>query len=153
LDPIFDDSRADGLQTLIGIQSPSLGLGLFRTDERIVNSETFGSIGCGDSSVLRFLDDIWEPMFPLSIFEAQVIASYLVSVASRYIDGCGGGPDSASIYADGNVTQGTGGVFPNEKARFNHCEKEIGRALRELLLSGGTKVVAMQPIPQKLKDQ
>jgi hypothetical protein len=105
------------------------------------------AIGFGDMSVLKYLSKFLLPDNALDVSEAHVLASYIVSVACRYVDGCSGGPDQKTIHRDGSITSGSGGVFPNEKERFAYSEQEIGRGLRELLLSGGTKTVITQPLP------
>ena len=93
-------------------------------------------IGSGDSSAIRHLSDFL-PRDNYTVDEASVLASYLVSVANRYIDGCSGGPDICVLNMQGQISHGTGGVFPDQEARFRHCEVEIGKELRALLLRGG----------------
>ena len=43
------------------------------------------------------------------------------------------------LLSNGKIQENTGGVFSNQTERFSYCEKQIGRALLQLLLSGGTK--------------
>jgi hypothetical protein len=71
--------------------------------------------------------------------EACVLASYFVSVANRYLDKCGGGPELVTLTSDGHIIENNHGVFPEQEMRFKHCEQEIGKELRALLLRGGEK--------------
>jgi hypothetical protein len=148
LEKIFSNKNAKHLQMLIGIRFHAGELCLFKTSgKRVVEART-EYIGSGDSSALRYLADFLLPPYIPSIFQAHVLGSYLVSVANQYVDGCSGGPDIFTIAKEGTKNDSSGGVFPDEKARFHYCESEAGRALRELLFSGGTKalqVVNSQP--------
>jgi len=136
LEEVFFDHNTEGLQTLIGIHLKHTPPFLFRTQEAKVVDGYVEQIGLGDSSALRYLTNFLEQE-DNTVAEASVLGSYIVSVANRYVDGCSGGPDTAIIYADGSVSEGTGGVFDHQEARFLHCEKEIGKTLRSLLLRGG----------------
>jgi hypothetical protein len=149
LEKIFRDRNAKGLQTLIGIRFKNSGLYLYKTSNHRVIYGTREYIGVGDSSALRFLCDILLAGV-LDMNEADVLGQYIIFVANRYVDGCSGGPDRTVIRKDGGISEGTGGpFFSNNRARFLYCEKEIGRALRELLFSGGTKTVSTQSVSQK----
>jgi hypothetical protein len=139
LERIFNSKHTKHLQMLIGIRFHSGELCLFRTSGKKVFEARTEYIGGGDSSALRYLAVFLLPPFIESIFQAQVLGSYLVSVANQYVDGCSGGPDIYTITKDGVRNDSIGGVFPDEKSRFQHCEDEAGRAMRELLFSGGTK--------------
>jgi hypothetical protein len=48
---------------------------------------------------------------------------------------------------DGIIAEATGGVFPDERAQFLSCEDQIGKGLRELLFSGGTRIVEINKSP------
>jgi 20S proteasome alpha/beta subunit len=124
-------------QTLIGVWTPFFMPMLFKTSNKKVAEGYSEFIGTGDSSVIHYLDSLL-PRDAYSTNEATVLASYFVSIANRYIDGCGGGPDICVMDLNGAISHGSGGVFPNQDARFRHCESEIGREFREILLRGGT---------------
>lgn len=147
LEKIFADKHTKGLQTLIGIRFDTSECYLFKTNERKVVEGFTEYIGGGDSSALRYLCDFLftGQVRDFTVDEASVIGSYIVSVANRYIDGCSGGPDVTSIRkSDGSVTDNSGGVFPAQKISFSYCEEQIGKGLRELLWSGGTKEIVVQ---------
>jgi hypothetical protein len=141
LEKIFNNKHAKHLQMLIGIRFQSGEMCLFKTlGKKVVEART-EHIGSGDSSALRYLVDLLLPPFIPSIHQAQILGAYLVSVANEYVDGCSGGPDFYTIAANGVTGDSGGGVFPHQKERFQYCEGEAGRALRELLFSGGTKTL------------
>ncbi len=58
-------------------------------------------IGVGDSSVIRYLSEIFSGA--LTVPEAEFVGTYMVSLANRFIDGCGGGPDVLVLHKDGKV--------------------------------------------------
>lgn len=140
----YESDYSDGFESLVGFRFDHADpMWLFKTRNRSVVDAGAEHIGCGDSSALRYLCDfLFDGAF--SIGEAAVFGTYIVSVANRYVDGCSGGPDYLILPQAGLMTEGTGGPYPNAIERFLHCEKEIGAALRELLLSGGTKRLIAQ---------
>jgi hypothetical protein len=143
LEKIFTNRHAKRLETLIGIRfRDDCSFHLFRTSGHKVVEGDMEHIGCGDSSALRYVSDFLLTGMP-AVNEAAVLGSYVVSVANRYVDGCSGGPDITTIHKNGTIGEGTGGPFPNAKARFRLCEEQIGKALRELLLSGGTHRISV----------
>jgi 20S proteasome alpha/beta subunit len=137
LERVFEDKQSGNLQTLIAFKYQHHPVYLFKTWETAITDGLFEYIGSGDGSAIRYLYDMLLTDGMMKIDEAEVIASYIVSVASRYVDGCGGGPDRATLHDDGIEGEGTGGVYPNQRERFLHCEQVIGKKLRELLLAGG----------------
>lgn len=146
VEEIYKDKMSKEIKTLIGIRIEDVGRYFFRTSKaRVVDGGVAEHIGIGDSSAVRYLCDFLLRSQP-SIHDAQIIGSYIVSVANRYVESCGGGPDITTLWFKGTLQEGSGGVFPNQKERFMACEEQIGRGLRELLLSGGTAQLGiMQP--------
>jgi hypothetical protein len=144
LENIFRNKNAKHLQMLIGIRFYSGELCMFKTSGKKVVEARTEYIGSGDSSALRYLADVLLPPYIPSIFQAQVLGAYLISVANEYVDGCSGGPDFRTLAANGMMGDSAGGVFPHQKERFEYCESEAGRALRELLFSGGTKSLELK---------
>lgn len=87
-----------GLETLIIFGGPNIRPFMFRTRETRIVSAKMEFIGVGDSSVLRYLADlVLIDSQPFNLLYGKSLAAYLVSVANRYIDGCGFGPDVAFI--------------------------------------------------------
>ncbi len=136
LEKIFSDRNTKGLETLIAIRIADSGeIHLFRTCEHKVMEAQIECIGGGDTSVVRHAASLLVTE-PLTIHQAGIIGSYLVHVASTWVSGCDGEADIAAIHEDGFIVEGEGGPFKNTTERFLRCEKEIGKRLRELLLSG-----------------
>jgi len=151
LEQIFNTRPAKNLQMLLGIRFRSGEMCLFKTSGKKVVDARTEYIGTGDSSALRYLADFVLPSYIESVSQAHVLGAYLVSVANEYVDGCSGGPDFRTIFANGMTNDSAGGVFLHEKARFQYCESEAGRAFRELLFSGGTK--ALEIVDRKTEAQ
>jgi hypothetical protein len=136
LEKIFTSRHAKLLQTLIAIRLRESGsIYLFRTSDHKVVEGQIEHIGGGDCSAVRYAADLLLNE-PLTINEAGIIGSYLVSIASRYVDGCGGEADIAAIHQDGFIAEGSGGPFQNTSERFSRCEREIGERFKSILLSG-----------------
>ena len=137
LEKTFTDKQTKGLHTLIGIRTKEEHFLLKTKGNRVVEGFT-EYIGFGDSSALRYLCDfLLEQQLPAC--KALVLGSYIVSVAGRYVEYCGEDSNHATLYADGQLVRGSGGPWPNARERFRYCEDEIGKGLRDLLFSGGTK--------------
>lgn len=147
LEKIFKNPHAKHLEMLIGIRFNSGEKCLFRTKGRKVLEATTEYIGIGDSSVLRYLAEVLLPRTLLSVSEANVLGSYFVSIANRFVDGCSGGPDVFTIYDNGINGDSYRGPYPNARERFFACEDQIGRGFRELLYSGATKVLTVTNPP------
>jgi 20S proteasome alpha/beta subunit len=132
LEKIFKDRNSKGLETLIGIRLQHSPPYLVKTWGNKVVDGLSEYIGAGDSSALRYLCSFLIHDQP-NVEQATILGSYIVSVANRYIDRCGGGPDVTILHEKGMVTEATGWIFPNQKDRFAHYEQEIGKQLRHFL--------------------
>jgi len=139
LDYVYASPFTKGLETLVSVRVPGdVSPRLYRTRERKVVTSHGRSecIGCGDSSVIRFLSERLAN-FIMSRDEAEIIGAYLVSVANRYADGCGGGPD---IYFQPKQWPKEWVEFrprkriTDKKQQFDSIENKIGEELRRLLL-------------------
>lgn len=152
LEKIFRDKHSKGLQTLIGMHmgnQPSFLMKTFST--KVVNAYA-EYIGFGDCSALRYLSDFIFPSH-LNVFEGVTLGAYLVSVASRYIDGCSGGPDHVILKnEDGMTTSGSGGAWPNARERIGHCEQQMGKGLRELLFAAGNGELVVKPLTARKSE-
>lgn len=88
MDLVATDS--DGLFMLCGIVASS-NMVLLKTDRQIVRKvDHFDYVGCGDSSVLRYLSPLLITSRRVTTAYAQKAATYLIRQAKRYVDGCGG---------------------------------------------------------------
>jgi hypothetical protein len=135
LEAVFKDEQAGGLQTLIAISTKSCEPFLLRTwDSRVVDGD-IEYIGWGDGSVLKYLSNILLRGRPrTTVDQAEILGTYLVSVASRYVDKCGLGIDRAVLHNNGMIGEGTGEIYEHQGPKFNYFENEIGEELRKFLI-------------------
>jgi hypothetical protein len=147
LEEIFQSSHSENLETLIGIRKGWFPC-LFRTSaNRVVRGQTEW-IGCGDSSVIRFLSDLI-PQSHCTHIDAAILGSYLIAAANRYIDGCGGGPDAMflpnqyrseySKFPAMSIVDHFEKAIANQIGCFRDIEHKIGGILRENLLGVESK--------------
>lgn len=122
------------LHTLIGIRFRGGSRYLFRTTGKRVVRSVADYIGAGDSSALRYISTFLLPHNP-TVREAEVLGSYIVSVANRHIDGCSGGPDTRSLFQNGMMSDSSGGLTTDQENKFIRFEQETGETLRKLLFS------------------
>ena len=94
---ILTPKETKGLETLIIIGGPKVLPFMLRTRETRIVSAQMECIGVGDSSVIRYLVDLADIRTPISLERCRILCAYMISVANRYIDGCGFGPDLAFI--------------------------------------------------------
>jgi hypothetical protein len=147
VEKIYKDKLSKEIQTLIGVSVKDCGAILFKTKKtKVVAAGAAEYIGVGDSSAIRYLCDFLVRNQP-SIREAEILASYIVSVANRYVEGCSGGPDITALYMNGQISEKSGGMFPDQEQLFSHYEAQIGRGLRELLLAGGKYELGLIKLP------
>lgn len=118
-----------GLETLITFGGPNIRAFMFRTRETRIVSARVDFIGAGDSSVLRYLADLVSVDPPFNLLYGKILAAYLVSVANRYIDGCGFGPDVAFIGMDGNFQRVPKKELDSYSSEFKEVEKGLAHSL------------------------
>ncbi len=109
---------------------------LLRSRNALVVDAGIGEcIGVGDSSVLRFLSDLFvRPR--MTIIEGVVLACYMVSKAITYIDGCGG-PIQTTVLDDCGHYYELDMSKWGEPAKLENVEKAVGELFFDL--SGNTK--------------
>lgn len=83
-------NRGRHIEVLCATSDSERGQGLWRArDTLVTDCETAECLGVGDSSVLRFLSDLF--VRPgMRLLEALVLGCYMISKANTYIDRCGG---------------------------------------------------------------
>jgi hypothetical protein len=91
--PVFASKDAKRLETLIALQSRRRCF-LFKTKANQVVIGGRECIGGGDSSVLRYFTDVVSHTEIPTADKALTLGIYLVSLASRYVDGCGLGANA-----------------------------------------------------------
>jgi len=98
LQSAFNSKETKRLETLIALQATGCCF-LFKTKADQIVSGGRECIGGGDSSVLRFFADVVSRTEIPSPEKALTLGIYLVSLANRYVDGCGLGVD-ALVFED-----------------------------------------------------
>lgn len=74
--------------------------------------------------------------------EAVGVGAYLVSVANRYVDGCGDGPDifflpggaHGKFDPNGRIERDTAKLLAGKDKRFHEVERKVGQDLRRSLI-------------------
>jgi hypothetical protein len=97
--PVFVSKDTKRLETLIAFQARRSCF-LFKTKANQVVIGEREYIGGGDSSVLRYFADIVSRTEIPTTDKALTLGIYLVSLATRYVDGCGLGVN-ALVLEDG----------------------------------------------------
>lgn len=112
---LFDDLRDDPmrLNLLCAVTVPGEDHELFRTEGYVIHRATdYEYVGCGDSSLLRFLGPLITASPPVAradqtgriVRQAVMMATYLVMKAKTHVDGCGGDTDVFVLRPDGSQT-------------------------------------------------
>ncbi len=86
--PVFASKDTKRLETLIALQARHRCF-LFKTKANQVVMGERECIGGGDSSVLRYFADVVSRTETPTPDKALTLGIYLVSLANRYVDGCG----------------------------------------------------------------
>jgi hypothetical protein len=101
------DSDPLALCVLMGFVIASSEMLLVRTEGKLISDVyVFDHIGCGDSSLLRYLapitanNDRWP-----TISQALHTATYWVLQAKRWVEDCGGDTEAFVLHWDGNMRQ------------------------------------------------
>ena len=103
----FDDldSNPMALSLIVGIIIPSKEIRLLKTEGKVISDvPVFDYVGCGDSSLLRYLAPITvdDARWP-TISQALYSGTYWVLQAKQWIDGCGGDTDAFVLHWDGRM--------------------------------------------------
>jgi hypothetical protein len=81
-------------------------------------------IGIGRSPLIQYFSDLLSTEV-LTTDEAKVAGMYLVLLANRYVDGCGGGPDVLILKKDGEFEQVTQTQVARYKSLLESSEAEL----------------------------
>jgi len=109
---LFDVLHRDpmNLNLLCAVSVPGDTYQLYKTQGHTIHEvHGYEYVGCGDSSILRFLGPLLTAPPPVSLMDqhgyivrqAVTIATYLVMKAKTYVDGCGGDTDVWAMRPDG----------------------------------------------------
>jgi hypothetical protein len=100
------DNDPNSLCMLCGIVIPKKEMLLIHTEGKVVSTvDEHHFVGCGDSSVLRYLiPTLTKHSSGYSAWQAVNIGVYLTLQAKRYVDGCGGDTDILILKPNGHTT-------------------------------------------------
>lgn len=120
------------LQLLIAVAEPVTEPTLLKFDGKGLHiADDFNYLGCGDTSLLRFLCDVLYSS-KLSIQQGMALAAYLQSRAGKYVDGVGGPIDIAVFHwlGDKHISQEeiANSIAEMEEKEKQFAELLIGRA-------------------------
>jgi 20S proteasome alpha/beta subunit len=139
LEQIFKQKQAKNMEMLVAFaHRQAVGFSPFfmRIRGPIVVQGNRECIGVGDSSVLQYVSELLG-RFQLSVEEAKLAGIYMVSLANRFIDGCGRGMDLVSMY------EGVARLLPSEEIqelekRLPNFDSIVAAALGAMILEKGT---------------
>ena len=118
--------RDKTIEFLCAVSDSRYGKALYSVRGKIVTATEREWIGVGDSSVIRYLADIFNQ--DMNARQCLRLGSYMVKQASSYIDGCGG-PTQACLLSKGKVS--------DESNAANHLDaSENEKVFRDAFLTG-----------------
>jgi len=92
-------------------------------------------IGAGDSPVIRYVGELIKG-FQLTVEEAPMLGVYLVSLANRFIPGCGGGPDVLVMF-NGKAEIMAANVIEKAKGKLPELDAQLSSSLWKMFEFGG----------------
>jgi hypothetical protein len=127
------DTDPMALNLLIGFVIPSKEIGMFKTEGKIASAvPSFDYVGCGDSSLLRYLGPILaDKQQWLSINQALRVGTSCILQAKRYVEDCGGETDAFVLGWNGSM-QTRSGMTYNWEQHFLRLERDLTSILRAI---------------------
>ena len=112
---------------------PSKEIGMFKTEGKIASAvPSFDYVGCGDSSLLRYLGPILaDKQQWLSINQALRVGTSCILQAKRYVEDCGGETDAFVLGWNGSM-QTRSGMTYNWEQHFLRLERDLTSILRAI---------------------
>jgi len=137
LEEIFAKKKAKGMEMLIAFAHARNIFSPFfmRAAGPVIVSGIREYIGVGDSSVIRYMSELLG-RFPLTVEEAPMAGLYMVSLANRFIDGCGGGPDVLIMF-NGKAEIMSADVIEKAKRKLSEFDTALASSLWKMLEFGG----------------
>lgn len=122
------DSDPMSLCLLVGFIIPNKAIKLVKTEGKLISDvSSFDFVGCGDSSVLRYLAPIMADRDRwMSINQALQVGTHWVLQAKRYAEDCGGDTDAFVLDWDGRMGRRSEMTY-NWEQHMLRLEKEAGR--------------------------
>lgn len=127
------DSDPTALCLLVGFVIGNKQMSLVKTEGKLISDvEVFDYIGCGDSSLLRYLTPIMadRDRWP-TISEALYIGAYWVLQAKRWVEDCGGDTEVFVLHWNGGMLNRNGSTY-NWEQHLLRLELELAKVLKAL---------------------
>jgi hypothetical protein len=128
------DTDPTALCLLMGFVIPNKEIRLVRTEGKLISDISgFDHIGCGDSSLLRYLIPIMadtQQEWPSSE-RALRIGTFFVLQAKRYVEDCGGDTEAFFLHWNGSM-QMKNSMTDNWEQRWRHLERYSSRIFKAL---------------------
>jgi hypothetical protein len=131
---VLESKHSKDIESLIGFPVPGSQPFLLRTQGKKVALRDTKYIGAGDSSVVRYLANVVLGT-QFSCEQAKIVGSYFVWNATRYTDGCGGGPDVCTVEWSGNVIVESKEYAKWVTSKFVETDVQVGSKIRGELFS------------------
>ncbi|MFY9950013.1 MAG: hypothetical protein WAK27_15045 [Candidatus Sulfotelmatobacter sp.] len=146
----FSELETDpmALSLLMGFVIPGKEIRLVKTEGRLVSDvNIFDYIGCGDSSLLRYLTPITADnrRWP-TVSEALYLGTYWVHQAKRWVEDCGGDTDAFVLL--------WGGGMQNRSDHTYNWEQHLARLernLSDIITTLGAKEISDDDFEKRLE--
>jgi 20S proteasome alpha/beta subunit len=127
LEPIFKDKESKYIESLILFGAQNIQPFIVRTKGSRVVRGYVECIGVGDSSIIHYFAD----RLPndLTVEQAKPICAYLVTLANKYIDGCGFGPDVIAADKTGRLEALTTEEINSYSSKFSQFDGKLTEGL------------------------
>jgi hypothetical protein len=127
-------AMVDRLEMLFAISISNDNWQLLRSHGKIVTPvDTFHAIGIGDSSLIRFLRDLFamHPQF-MQTEECVMLGTYMVGKAKKFIEGCGGETQALIVLPNGQLRPVFGKTIEFREAYLSKVEREFTQLISSL---------------------
>jgi hypothetical protein len=128
------DSEPLALCLLVGFVIPNKEMSLVKTEGKLLSDVSdFDYVGCGDSSLLRYLAPITANKASLwpSISHALFIGTYWVLQAKRWVEDCGGDTEAFVLHWNGGMHKRNDATYDWEQ-RLLRVELDLAKVLKPL---------------------
>jgi len=137
LEEIFKQKKAKDVEMLVAFCHGRNGFPPFfmRASGSTIVPAVREYIGVGDSSVIRYMSELLG-RFHLTVEEAPMAGVFMVSLANRFIDRCGGGPDVLIMF-NGKAEIMGADVIEKAKSKLPDFDNKLSSALWNMLEYAG----------------
>lgn len=130
---VLDNEGVNRLHMVGGIAVPGDRWKLIGTDQKIVRKiDDYGYVGCGDTSLLRFLGPMFCESSDYTVRQATMLGVYLIMKARTHVDGCGGDTEGIVIRPSGAIEEITPTAIYRAEQGMLKLEKYVKRTASAL---------------------